>query len=189
MQDSLGFALALLAILSVPGPTNTLLATSGATVGLRRSLSLLPYELLGYASAIIVIRALIAPALTRLPGQARLLHALAAVYLVALAVGLWRWRLAHATRAVRAGHVLFTTLLNPKALFIALVLIPVDASVQDRRYWPVLVTLIPAVGTAWIGLGSLLGGAAPRGLTLAIPKAASLILGMFALLLIVSALR
>lgn len=68
--------------------------------------------------------------------------ALAAVYLVALAVGLWRWRLAHATRAVRAGHVLFTTLLNPKALFIALVLIPVDASVQDRRYWPVLVTMI-----------------------------------------------
>jgi len=44
MDDPLLFALAVLTILGTPGPTNTLLATAGATGGLRRSLPLVPAE-------------------------------------------------------------------------------------------------------------------------------------------------
>src|SRR6516164_5346820 len=114
-MDSLaGFAVALLMILSVPGPTNTLLATSGATSGISRSLYLLLFELAGYGTAIAAIRIGFVPALARLPGETRVLRAVAAAYLIALAVGLWRWRLARATQAVRGPHVFITTLLNPK---------------------------------------------------------------------------
>jgi len=188
MTSIVGFAFGLLAILIVPGPTNTLLATSGATVGLSRSLPLLLCELLGYETAIAMIRLLLVPVLARSPGGVRLMHALAAAYLVALAVGLWRWRLAQSTRAVRPHHVLITTLLNPKALLIALVLIPLSTA-ADARYWVVLTLLIPLIGSAWIAFGRLLSRSGSQGLTALIPKAASVMLGAFAALLIVSALR
>jgi|SRR5579862_751898 len=188
MTSIVGFALGLLAILVVPGPTNTLLATSGATVGLARSLPLLLCELIGYETAVAMIRLLLVPVLARMPSGVRLMHALAAAYLVALAVGLWRWRLARATRAVRPHHVLITTLLNPKALLIALVLIPLSTA-ADARYWVVLTLLIPLVGSGWIAFGRLLSRSAFQGLTALIPKAASAVLGVFAAILIVSALR
>jgi len=188
MQSTLGFVLALLAILSVPGPTNTLLATSGATVGLARSLPLLLCELTGYETAIAVIRLLLVPVLARIPSGTRFMHALAAAYLVALAIGLWRWRLAQATRAVRAHHVFITTLLNPKALVIALVLIPLSTA-RYLHYWVILTVLIPLIGSGWIAFGRLLGRSASGSLTALIPKAASVVLGLFAVVLIVSTLR
>ena len=188
MDSITGFCLALLTVLIVPGPTNTLLATSGATVGLRRSLHLLLFELLGYATAIALIRIFIASVIERLPGETRIIRIVAATYLIGLAVGLWRWRLASAARAVRAHHVFITTSLNPKALLIALVLLPATSSV-DLRYWLVLGVLIPSIGTAWIYLGRSVGRAAFHDLTAAIPRAASVILGVFAALLILSVAR
>ncbi len=188
MTTIVGFATGLLAILVVPGPTNTLLATSGATVGLVRSLPLLICELIGYETAIAAIRLLLVPVLARLPSGVRVMHALAGAYLVGLAIGLWRWRLAQATRAVRPHHVLITTLLNPKALLIALVLLPLS-SAADARYWVVLTLMIPLFGTCWIAFGRLLSRSGSGGLTALIPKAASVMLGAFAAILIVSALR
>jgi threonine/homoserine/homoserine lactone efflux protein len=165
-----------------------LLATSGATVGLRKSLHLLLFELLGYATAITLIRIFVASVIERLPGETRFIRIVAAIYLIGLAVGLWRWRLASATRAVRAHHVFITTLLNPKALLIALVLLPKTAS-ADLRYWVVLAVAIPSIGAGWISLGRSVGKAASHGLTAAIPRAASVILGVFAALLILSIAR
>ena len=55
MQDPFLFAAAVLAILWTPGPTNTLLATAGATRGFRHSLPLIPAEAAGYAISILVL--------------------------------------------------------------------------------------------------------------------------------------
>ena len=56
MNEPLLFLAAVLTLLGTPGPTNTLLATSGAVAGLRRSLALLVAELAGYLLAIATIR-------------------------------------------------------------------------------------------------------------------------------------
>ncbi|HZF76664.1 MAG TPA: lysine transporter LysE, partial [Acetobacteraceae bacterium] len=61
MQDPVLFALAVLFILGTPGPTNTLLATSGATAGFRRSLILLPAEAAGYGISILTLGLVLGP--------------------------------------------------------------------------------------------------------------------------------
>ena len=61
MTDPILFFLAVATILATPGPTNTLMATSGATAGIVRSLPLLMAEIAGYLIAILMIRAVLAP--------------------------------------------------------------------------------------------------------------------------------
>ena len=55
MTDEFSFIIAAVALLATPGPTNTLLATSGAASGFRKSLVLLLVEFLGYLIAIAVL--------------------------------------------------------------------------------------------------------------------------------------
>ena len=70
MEDPLLFSLAVLTILGTPGPTNTLLATSGGAVGVKASLPLVPAEAAGYLIAIVAIGlalgAVVSAALARL---------------------------------------------------------------------------------------------------------------------------
>ena len=55
------FVLAVLTVLITPGPTNTLLFTSGATVGISRSLRLLVAEFAGYNLGILTAGFVLAP--------------------------------------------------------------------------------------------------------------------------------
>ncbi|MGV7213980.1 LysE family translocator [Bradyrhizobium sp. UFLA05-112] len=159
-MDVVPFVAATVSLLAIPGPTNTLLATSGASVGWSRSLHLLVAELAGYLLAILALRALLGPLMIAVPMLGTMLRIVVALYLIHLAVLLWR----HGTddsggRApVTFQRVLITTLLNPKAIIFASTLLPLELGAFDLMPWLVLLAAqIVTIGAAWIALGVSLG--------------------------------
>jgi threonine/homoserine/homoserine lactone efflux protein len=90
MQNPLLFLLTVLAILGTPGPTNTLLATSGASIGARASLPLLQAEACGYVISILVLGLVLGPVVAASPVISIVLRLAVGGYLFFLAVGLWR---------------------------------------------------------------------------------------------------
>ena len=147
-------ALALLALLITPGPTNSLLALSGARSGLVPSLRLIPVELAAYLAVIAPLLLWGAPLVAQLPLLRPLLAAVAALWVAWLALRLWRMptALPGEVQAVTAGNLALTTLLNPKALVIALVLMPgLDAPAAALA---IFVAVMPPVSLLWITLGA-----------------------------------
>ncbi len=82
------FLLAIWAVLLTPGPTNTLLALSGAQVGFVRSLRLLPAELCGYLLAVVPLAVIGARVLDAWPQLAVAIRLVAAIWVMYLAVKL-----------------------------------------------------------------------------------------------------
>jgi threonine/homoserine/homoserine lactone efflux protein len=186
MEDPILFALAVITILGTPGPTNTLLATSGAAVGIRRSLPLVPAEAAGYLIAILTLGLLLGPVVAAAPWLAMALRVLVGAYLLLLAVKLWRsGRVALGARAlVSPGQVFLTTLLNPKALILALGIIPF-ASPLAFRYVGGFLLLLVAISLAWVSLGAVLGGiAGSRGRAGLVPRFGAAAVGLFAALIL-----
>lgn len=164
-MDLLTFFTATCFLLAMPGPTNTLLATSGAGVGVSRSLHLLAAELCGYLAAIALLRLAIGPVVSGIPLAAVALRVAVTVYILGLAVMLWRVN----ARELRDGavvtfrQVLLTTLLNPKALVFAFLLLPLQAGLFDLLPWlGVIALLIVTAGALWVTLGATLGNGARR---------------------------
>lgn len=190
MENPVLFALAVLAILGTPGPTNALLATSGATSGLRRSLPLVPAEAAGYLISILTLGLVLAPLVSGVPGVASALRAAVGLYLAVLAVRLWRRGGATLAggAAVTPAQVFATTLLNPKALVFAFGVVPFGAA----RVWPYLLgflVLLASVALCWIAAGALLGQVASRsGRAGVVPRIGAAAVGAFAVLLIVAPL-
>lgn len=162
MIDLVTFVPAVAAILATPGPTNTLLASAGARAGLRRSLPLVPAELLGYALAIAAWGLFLDPAAAILPWLKPFLRLACAGYLMAVAWGLWR----DAGQAIGAagfgtGRVFAATLLNPKALLFAAVVFP-ESSFRDPAAFVqamgTFAAVIVPIALGWIGFGSALAG-------------------------------
>lgn len=165
MQDPILFVLTVLFILGTPGPTNTLLATSGAAVGLRRSLALLPAEAAGYVISILVIGLALGPVVAQSPLLATGLRLAVGAYLVWLAVKLWRQGAVVAggsAAQVRPHQVFLTTLLNPKAIIFALGVVPFGAP-QVWAYMLGFLATLAVVGFGWILAGTGLGRLARRG--------------------------
>lgn len=191
MEDPLLFALAVLAILGTPGPTNALLATAGATAGLRRSLPLIPAEAAGYTISILTLGLALGPAMAQAPLLAGALRAVVGGYLLLLAFRLWRrgGAVMAAGSVVTPAQVFLTTLLNPKAIVFALGILPFGAG---RGVWPYMLgflLLLASVATAWIAAGAMLGGAAgQRGWGRVVPRVGAAAIGGFAVLLLVGPL-
>jgi threonine/homoserine/homoserine lactone efflux protein len=151
------FVLGVLVLLATPGPTNTLLAASGASVGLTRSLKLVPAELAGYLISILTIGLLVGPVLWNRPWTAVAVRVAVAAYLVLLCLRLWRGRdTTEGQTRVGPATVFLTTLLNPKAAIFALVIIPM----QDPR-WPLYILAFAAMmcvmSVTWMSAGAFLG--------------------------------
>jgi threonine/homoserine/homoserine lactone efflux protein len=191
MTDPVAFLLAVLALLATPGPTNTLLAASGASAGLRASLRLIPAELAGYLSAILPLVLLAGPAVAAHPGAATALKAAAALWLAISAVRLWREAgagFATTPRPVSPARVFVTTLLNPKALVFALVVFPHDGGLPLAAATAGFAVMVVGIASSWIALGSVIAGAGGERITpRLVTRTAALALAVFATLVAGSA--
>jgi threonine/homoserine/homoserine lactone efflux protein len=180
------FVASVVTLLAVPGPTNTLLAASGAAVGFRRSLRLVLGEICGYLVAITVLMQLLAPFVAGAPAGPIVAKAFASVVLILLAVRLWR----HAGAAVAASgpisvaQIFVTTLFNPKALIFAFVIFPPSDLRKTVPFLALFSILVICVGCAWIGLGRLIGGSAgQRATQTLITRCAAVALTVFAVVI------
>ncbi|MGI4746523.1 MAG: LysE family translocator [Janthinobacterium lividum] len=191
MTDPFVFAVTVLVLLAVPGPTNSLVATSGAVAGVRRSLKLVPVEVAGYLIAVTALGLLLRPIMASFPGLAMILRGVVGIYLLVLAVKLWRQgqrSMIHETDAAAAGaigitQVFVTTLLNPKAIVFALGIIPFGSHLLPA-YLAGFAVLIAVVATAWIVTGATLGRAAHRrGRGHVVPRVGAATIGAFAIVM------
>ena len=178
------FAFAVLMLLAVPGPTNTLLFASGATAGFQRSLPLLTAEVLGYTLGILFV----SPVARALGGGGAILGVIVSLYLIYVAVKLWRFGTSLVERPVRWATVFVTTLLNPKVLVFAFAIFP-TAPTRIERYFLVFWSIVVPVGATWIAVGAFatrLAAGKPRTL---VPRIAAVAMACVAALLIGTSLE
>ncbi len=150
------FLLAVLGLLLTPGPTNTLLAVAGAASGARAALRLVPLVVLAYLATTVPL-ALAGQSWSHMLPSLRIAMSLAAAAWVAyLAVRLWRMPAGamSARNTVTAGQITLTTLLNPKALIIGLVLLPGEAGELPERV-AILLAAVMASAALWASLGAI----------------------------------
>lgn len=193
MSDLLSFAAAVVGLLAVPGPTNTLLATAGATEGAGRAYRLLPGEIGGYLISIGVLTQVLAPVVSGLALASPILKGFAAVYLAWLAIRLWRDPAtatdADGSRTIRLRDVFVTTLLNPKGLIFSFVIFPAGTIVDLIPYLTLFSALVVACGGAWVLLGGVIRSSShafATGRTVA--RTGAMVLSVFAATFVVSAL-
>lgn len=184
----MAFAFAVLALLAVPGPTNTLLAGSGATVGISRSLRLLAGELAGYLISIAVLRQIFGTFVSETSGVQIALKWAIAAYLLFLAVRLWRWSGDQGDLAFTVRRVFVTTLLNPKALIFAVLIFP-QPPAPVLPYFAGFAAMVVSVGAAWVTAGSLLTRFTSPRLSFVAPRICAIAMAAFAAFVVSGALN
>ncbi|MCB6177198.1 hypothetical protein LHP98_03540 [Rhodobacter sp. Har01] len=152
MMTTAQLFLALIGLLATPGPTNALLALAAAQGGGRRALRLVPVVLAAYAAVVLPLWLWGDQALSALPILRPLVTGLAAIWVAWLAVRLWQLPGAGAAPAttVTARHIAVTTLLNPKALILGLVLLPGSGATGLALF----ALVVPVVSVLWLLLGA-----------------------------------
>ncbi len=150
-------------ILLTPGPTNTLLASAGISVGLRRSVSLLPFECLGYLCATSIWGLVLNTVVDDYPVVISLIKIISGLYIAKLGWNLWHQTVLNpeetAPPAVRAPQLFLATLMNPKAVILAMALFPVQTWLSVSNYAGVMsrfIALVAVIGGLWIAFGAAL---------------------------------
>ncbi|MFN0116002.1 MAG: hypothetical protein ACKVPY_15125 [Paracoccaceae bacterium] len=180
------FSAAALALLIAPGPTNALLAVAGAQAAVQgRVARLVPAVLAGYLASILPLAYAGAEAQARWPLFATGLKLAAAAWVMVLALRLWRAGAGRDADGVTARAVFLTTLLNPKALVVALVLLPQPQDPAFAARLALFCLMAASASFAWGTLGALAqrGRGGPRRTAL-IGRAASVLLAVVSLSLI-----
>jgi threonine/homoserine/homoserine lactone efflux protein len=179
-------ALAALALFAAPGPTNALLFAAGAARGFSGAAWLAGLVLAAYVLACGSARLVLEPLLADNPLAGRALKLVLGAYVLWLALRLWRGgaQVSPAT-AVRGGSVFLTTLLNPKALVLAFVILP------DRGLPMAILAASAAIlvaSLAWIAFGAAASAALGARRRAAIPRGSALALAALGGLTLSSAL-
>ncbi|MCY1161348.1 homoserine/Threonine efflux protein [compost metagenome] len=182
-------------ILLTPGPTNTLLASSGIQVGVRQSLRLIPAESMGYLIAITTWGMIIGTVSSQFPIIPTFLKLLSALYIIFLAIKLWKTADIEASYnqpTIRARELFCATLLNPKALLFASAIFPSTAWLTMQVYLlhiGLFLLLIVPIALFWTFIGSILASNKVRWLNQSnLQKTASLVLISFSIPLSYSAI-
>lgn len=183
-------------ILLTPGPTNTLLASSGIQVGLRQSLLLIPAEAVGYIIAITAWGMLLGKVSATFPLLPTFLKLLSAAYIIFLAIKLWRTANQDVVLnqpTIRPKELLCATLLNPKALLFASAIFPAAAWKSQDIYLAhmgTFVALILPIALFWISVGAMLASKKVNWLSQAkLQRTACVVLVSFAIPISYSALN
>lgn len=149
-------------ILLTPGPTNTLLASSGIQVGIKKSFRLIPSEAFGYLISITAWGFLIDKVATYLPLLPVILKLFSVSYIVYLAIKLWRTanvEVSFDQTVIGAKELFLATLLNPKALLFATAIFPAITWLNMNYYVAHMLTfllLIVPIAFFWTYIGSVL---------------------------------
>ena len=182
-------------ILLTPGPTNTLLASSGIQVGVRQSLRLIPAESMGYLIAITTWGMIIGTVSIQFPIIPTFLKLLSALYIIFLAIKLVTTTDIEASYnqpTIRARELFCATLLNPKALLFASAIFPSTAWLTMQVYLlhiGLFLLLIVPIALFWTFIGSILASNKVRWLNQSnLQKTASLVLISFSIPLSYSAI-
>lgn len=185
------FLAAILGLLLTPGPTNTLMGLAGALSGFRRMTRLIPAEVLGYLSTILPLAFMGQGILAAVPVAGHGITLAAAAWVMLLAVRLWgRGSLAQAGGPITARRVYVTTVLNPKALIIALVLLPAPDADQFPPRLAMFCAATVAVALIWGGAGSFARrGSGAQGRMQVIQRAASVWLALVSVMLVAGLVR
>jgi threonine/homoserine/homoserine lactone efflux protein len=184
------FALAVLAVLATPGPTNTLMAVAGATLGVSGGLRLIPAEVAGYLVSISLLIFTFQPVFAAFPSAAAVLRVGCGSYLAILALTVWR---ASECNAAQTGFVTFqrvftTTLLNPKSLVFAFQIFPTEGIRLTLAFLGTFAVICCAVASLWIYLGAILRLRTEAFLTaVVIRRVTAIVLGLFATIFLATA--
>lgn len=162
VMDLAAFLVAVLGLLAAPGPTNTLIALAGAQGSPKsapaRILQLIPAELLGYLTVILPLALLGNDVLSHWSMASNMLKVAAALWVLVLAVRLWgKPDDDPQHREVTPFQVFLTTLLNPKALVVALVLLPPASTPGFAERLALFLCLAAGVAVGWGHAGTLIG--------------------------------
>ena len=185
------FLSAILGLLLTPGPTNTLMGLAGASTGFLRAMRLIPAELLGYVTAILPLAFVGHGLMAHYPLAGHAIKLAAAAWVMFLAIKLWgRGPLADAGGEVTAWRICLTTMLNPKALIIGLVLLPPLAAPEFLSRLALFCLVAAGVAMIWGGAGALARqGGAGTGRLRAVRRAASVWLAMVSVMLVAGVVR
>jgi threonine/homoserine/homoserine lactone efflux protein len=179
MTEPLQFVFAVLLLLGVPGPTNTVMATAGAVNRGERPWRFMLAEVAAYLSIILIYRFALVPLIDAYPSVGIALKVAVVLYLIYAAVKLWRLRRSDLDAAPRVTPrlVFITTLLNPKGLVFAISIIPRDPPVS--LYLGAFALMVLGVGALWFlaGRGAALISGRHAGL---LPRLGSIALVGFA---------
>ena len=183
-------------ILLTPGPTNTLLASSGVQVGFKQSIFLIPAEAFGYLIAISIWGILVDRIAVFAPALPSILKLCSASYIFFFFLKLWRASFKDSNlNVVMIGklELFFATLLNPKGILFATAVFPASAWIIPNEYVAhmlnFLLLLIP-IGFFWIYMGKILNSGKIKWLNQAnLQRTATVILICFCVPLSYSALN
>lgn len=154
------FALQVLGVLAIPGPTNSLLFVSGVSHGFRASLNLVLAEVVAYIISISLLVFILEPATRTHSTVSQLIRVVCSLYLAQLAIWLWRsgGHEAPNSHPITVRRVFLTTLMNPKNLIFAFGIFPAPntGSGELLSYLAGFSAICTGVASGWIAAGALL---------------------------------